>query len=170
MILTTRLRLRPHRVADFERYLPLFQQAEEGTATYFLLSTEDTWSRLLRFVGHWAHFGYGLFVVEDLASGEIVGEVGCARYYRGVDARLDGVPEAAWRVLASHRGRGIASEAMPAALAWLDNTLRPERTVCMVNVSNAASLKVAAKLGYVEFAQTTYKKMDVVLLERCRAR
>jgi len=167
MILTSRLRLRPHQVADFARYLPLWQQSETPSpGPAMSLSAEEAWARLLRFVGHWSHFGYGLFIVEDLASGELVGEVGCAHYHRGVDERFETFPEAAWRVLASRRQQGIASEAMLAALAWFDHNVRPECTVCMVHASNGPSLKVAARLGYLEFARANYKGQLVVLLQR----
>ena len=89
MIETSRLRLRPHQVADFNRYLPLWVSPEPpDTASPMVLNPEEVWARLLRFLGHWTHFGYGLFLAEDRTSGEIVAEIGhCtvpARYGEGV--------------------------------------------------------------------------------------
>jgi RimJ/RimL family protein N-acetyltransferase len=167
MLQTSRLILRPHRVADFERYVPLWSADDMPPEIAPLppLSGEEAWARLLRFVGHWSHFGSGLFLVEDRATGELIGEVGLAHFQRGVHADFDAALEGAWRVAASRRGQGLAVEAMQASLEWID-ALRIERTVCMIHPGNAASLKVAAHLGYREFTRARYKAATVVLFER----
>jgi RimJ/RimL family protein N-acetyltransferase len=53
-----------------------------------------------------------------------------------------------------------------AVLAWADATLGSPRTVCMIDVGNAASIRVAAKCGYGEWTRTAYKGADVILFER----
>ena len=63
-------------------------------------------------------------------------------------------------------GQGYATEAAQAALQWLENALGPQRTVCIINDDNRASLRVAEKCGYREFARTEYKGSSVVMLER----
>ena len=167
MINTDRLLLRPHQVSDFDRYLPLWHASEtRGPGPDVSLTREEAWARLLRWIGHWAHFGYGLFIVEERSSGTLVGEVGFAQFQRGVGERFDTAPEATWRVLAGKRKRGIAGEAMQAATVWLEQTQRPERTVCMIHPGNTPSLNVATRLGYTEFARAAYKSWSVVLLER----
>src|SRR5262245_53530094 len=124
MIETPRLLLRPHRVDDFEGYAALLAEAEPATS-YALpsFSREDAWARLLRFIGHWTVFKYGLFLAEDRASGRIVAEIGIARFERAVDPRCEGMPEAGWRVAQRMRGRGVAKEAMAATLAWFDDAV-----------------------------------------------
>ncbi len=37
------------------------------------LSEEETWTKLLRYVGHWAVLGFGYWVVEEKATGKFVG-------------------------------------------------------------------------------------------------
>jgi RimJ/RimL family protein N-acetyltransferase len=140
-----------------------------GNGPVLALGVEEVWARLLRFVGHWTHFGYGLFIVEDSRTGELIGEVGCAHFRRGVAADFDVVPEAAWRVSASRRRQGIALEAMQGALEWFEQTLHVTRTVCMIHPSNVPSLQVAARLGYLEFKRALHKDRTVVLLERQHA-
>lgn len=167
MIETDRLRLRPHRVEDFNRYLPLWLLPEPpGTHAPLQLTPEEVWSRLLRFVGHWSHFGYGLFLVEDRRSGDIVGEAGVAHFMRGIGASFDDAPEAAWRVLASRRGEGIAKEAMTAALSWFDAAIGTTRTVCLIHVANEPSIRVAARLGYGPFGQCDFRGHLASLFER----
>jgi RimJ/RimL family protein N-acetyltransferase len=167
MIETTRLRLRPHQIADFNRYLPLWVLPEPpGTHAPVQLTPEEVWARLLRFVGHWSHFNYGLFIVEDRVSGELVGEVGLAHFMRGLGPRFDEAPEAAWRVLATRRGAGIAQEAMSAALGWFDRTITARRTVCLIHAANEASVRVATRLGYGPFDHCEFKGLPATLFER----
>ena len=169
MIDTPRLRLRPHRVADFERYLSLFTLPEPpDTAAPMNLSAEDTWARLLRWVGHWFHFGYGPFVVEDRATGDIVGEGGVGHFHRGMGQNFDDAPEAGWRVLATRRGEGIAAECMQGALDWFDREVGTARTVCMIHAANVRSIRVATKLGYRQFGTGKYRNGPVLLFERLR--
>jgi RimJ/RimL family protein N-acetyltransferase len=70
-------------------------------------------------------------------------------------------------VLASWaHGNGFATEAIKAALAWYEGQFGALRTVCMIAPENDASLRVAEKCGYREFAHALYKDDPVVLLER----
>ncbi len=63
-------------------------------------------------------------------------------------------------------GQGLASEAVAAAHAWGDARFGAPRTVCMIDPNNAPSLRLAAKMGYAEYARTAYGERFVVLLER----
>lgn len=169
IIETTRLILRPHRVEDFDRYAALLAE-REPLVPYALPahSREDAWARLLRFIGHWVHFGYGLFVAEERASGLIVAEIGLANFQRAVDPECEGMPEAAWRVSQRVRRGGVGIEAMQAALSWFDRNVRSERTFCLIHPENAASLRVAARLGYREISRGRYKDEPVISLQRER--
>lgn len=70
-------------------------------------------------------------------------------------------------VLAPHtHGRGYATEATQAALAWGDAHLPTPRTVCLIDEANAPSRGLAAKLGYQEFGRAAYHGCAVVLLDR----
>lgn len=163
---TARLRLRPHRVEDYEAYRPIWTQSDANPYA-FALDAENVWYRLLRWVGHWSHFGYGLFVLEDRATGALLGELGFAHFHRSLGARFDDAPEAAWRVVPHRRGQGLVSEAMPAVANWFGRKGHA-RTVCMIHPDNIASLRVAAKLGFVEYGRSTYRNEPTVLLERAR--
>jgi len=130
--------LRPHWVTDFNRYLPLWVPGAPDTAAPMVSNPEEVWARLLRFVGHWTHFGHGLFLAEDRNSEEIVG---LAHFQRGIGPGFDAAPEAACRVLASRGGEGPAAEAMEAALTWFDTSFGFDRTVCLTQETNLKSLK-----------------------------
>ena len=59
-------------------------------------------------------------------------------------------------------GKGFATEAVRAILAWGAAHLGG-RTVCMIDPANLASIRVAEKCGYKEFARTTYKGEPTIL-------
>ncbi len=46
------------------------------------LTEEESWARLLRYVGHWSLLGFGYWVVEEKTTGNFIGEVGFADYKR----------------------------------------------------------------------------------------
>jgi RimJ/RimL family protein N-acetyltransferase len=60
------------------------------------------------------------------------------------------VPEAGWLFATWAHGRGFATEAVRAMLAWSDAQPRMGETVCIVDLANGASQRVALKCGYVE--------------------
>jgi|SRR6476661_2992129 len=164
---TERLRLRGYYLADFDAHLAMCQEPD----FYRYLSPgpmppEDVWAKFLRTIGHWTLLGYGFWAVEEKASGRYVGSIGFADFKRGLDARMDGVPEIGWVLAPAAHGKGYASEAVRAALAWGDAHFGGARTVCIIDPDNQASLGVAAKFGYYEFARSTYKDNPIVLLER----
>ena len=80
----------------------------------------------------------------------------------------DGVPEAAWTIAPWAQGHGYATEAT--GRRWPGSKrLGAERSVCLIHVDNAASRRVADKLGYKAFAECTYRGYDALLFERKQA-
>ena len=69
-------------------------------------------------------------------------------------AELEGYPETGWAFTPDAWGRGYATEAMIAVLDWADHVARIPETRCIIDPGNAASHRVAAKLGYVQFAHS----------------
>jgi RimJ/RimL family protein N-acetyltransferase len=72
------------------------------------------------------------------------------------------------KISAAHRGQGFAREAMDAACAWLDESIKAERSVYMIDPSNGISCRLAGKLGFSAFAEAAYKGHPLVLYERLR--
>ena len=100
-------------------------------------STEQqTWSRLLGYAGHWALMGFGYWAIVEKSSGSFAGELGFANFRRDIAASMRDVPELGWALAARFHGKGYASEAVRAAVAWGD-VLRTARTVCLINTGNA---------------------------------
>jgi RimJ/RimL family protein N-acetyltransferase len=164
---TERLILRHLGADDFPEYLAIasdpetFRYAQRGP-----LTSDEAWTRLLRSMGHWWLMGYGLFAVEEKATGRFVGEVGLGDFRRGLGTAFDGVPEAAWTIASWAQGCGYATEAAAAAHAWMEVRVNAQRTVCIIHADNIASVRVAAKLGYAPFGQIRYRGYPALLLER----
>lgn len=166
---TDRLWLQQHSIDEFARYAKLWSSTGSevaGVPSIPPLSHEEAWARLLRFVGHWSVFGFGPFIVVDKATNSAVGEVGFAHFHRGHGADFDGSPEAMWKIDHRSQGKGIASEAVLAAIEWFDQKLIAKRTVCMIDPHNTASLRIAAHFGFNPFADTTYRNNTVLLFQR----
>jgi len=119
-------------------------------------TAEETWHKVLRNVGHWALQGFGYWVVHERATGAFVGEVGLADLHREITPSLRGLPEAGWVLSPAAHGRGYATEAVSAVLAWGEAHLSAPRTVCIIDPDNTASRRVAHKCGFVQVADTTY--------------
>jgi RimJ/RimL family protein N-acetyltransferase len=164
---TERLTLRPHTLADFADSAAMWG---DSAVTHHIggrpFTHEETWSRLLRYVGHWAALGFGYWCVREAGSGRFVGELGFADLQRALDPRFAGAPEIGWALASTAQGKGLALEAVTAALAWGDAHFGQARTVCLIDPQNAPSVRLAERLGYRPYARTTYKDHPTVLFER----
>jgi RimJ/RimL family protein N-acetyltransferase len=159
--------MRPHGLADFPDSLSLW--SDPGVTRHIggrPFTEEEVWARLMRYGGFWTLLGYGFWVVRERDGDRFVGEVGFFDGRRGLGSRFSDAPEVGWAIMPSAQGRGLAQEALAAALAWGD--ARWERTVCMIHPENAASVRLAERVGFQAFERTTLKETPTVLFERRR--
>jgi RimJ/RimL family protein N-acetyltransferase len=167
VIETERLRLRGHRVEDFRECAAMW--GDPAVTRYISgrpFTAEEVWARLLRYVGHWTLLDFGFWLIEERATGSFVGEAGLAEFQREIEPRIQGVPEVGWVLSPRCHGRGYATEAVHAALAWGEQRFGAARTVCLIHPENLASVRVAEKCGYREFQRTTYRGQATVMFER----
>ncbi|TYZ05449.1 GNAT family N-acetyltransferase [Hymenobacter lutimineralis] len=129
---------------------------------------ETVWRRMLSHLGHWVMLGYGSWALEEKATGRYVGTVGFFDVQRDLTPSIKGTPEAGWVLAPRLHGRGYASQALTAAHAWADAHFPSPRTTCIIDPDNEASLRLARKFGYQEFARPLYHNEPIVLLERFR--
>lgn len=165
---TDRLILRGHTKADLDDCATMWGDAD---VTRYIggrpFARDEVWARLLRYVGHWHEMDYGFWAITEKDTGRFVGELGFADFMRPMTPPLGDAPEMGWVLAPAGQGKGYATEAVSAALAWADARFASGRTVCIINPENAASLRVAQKVGYQEFARTDYHG-ETILLERLR--
>ncbi len=169
LIETERLRLRAYRSTDFEPYAAIWR---DPAVVRFIsgepLSREAAWARFLRQAGLWQHLGFGFFALEDRATGAFVGEAGFHDLHREIEPSIEGTMEAGWVLSTAAHGRGLAEEAMRAALAWAAEHGSGTRITCIIRPEHAASLHVAGKLGFSEVARSVYAGGPMILLDRPR--
>ncbi|MCB4770354.1 GNAT family N-acetyltransferase [Ancylobacter sp. Lp-2] len=168
-LFTPRLKLRGYRLDEFEAYAAMWS---EPSVVRFIggmpLAREVAWSRFLRQIGLWHHLGFGFFAVEERATGAFIGEAGFHDLKRAITPSLEGTMEAGWALVGAAQGRGLAQEAMTAALDWAARHGSGDRITCMIHPDHAASLNVAGKLGFSTFGKGVYQGHPMTLLERPR--
>jgi RimJ/RimL family protein N-acetyltransferase len=126
----------------------------------------QTWKRILTYRGHWVLLGFGYWAVEEKATGRYIGDIGFAEHKRDIQPPIEGMPELGWALISEAHGRGYATEALRAAVAWGDGHFGDIATVCIVNPDNHASLRVAGKLGYREIRRSRHGDHSVVVFLR----
>lgn len=166
VIETERLRLRGHTMADFEKSAAMW--ALEGTTRFIggkPSTREESWQRFTRYPGQWALLGYGYWLIEDKLTGAYLGEGGWLEGMRDLTPALD-APEQGWAIVPEAHGKGYALEATQVMLHWAEPHFGRRDFVCIISPENQPSLRLAAKLGYAEYARTIYKDQAIALLRR----
>jgi RimJ/RimL family protein N-acetyltransferase len=164
---TARLRLRAHRPDDLAACAALW--ADPDVTRHIggrPFTAEETWRRMLASLGLWSMLGYGYWAVEEKASGRYVGDVGFADFRRDIDPSLLGMLEFGWVLSPAVHGRGYASEAVAAAMAWASTELPQMRAVCIIAPANLASIRVAEKAGFREWQRSTYHGEPTIVFRR----
>jgi RimJ/RimL family protein N-acetyltransferase len=167
---TARLILRRRRIEDFPETLAMW--SDPVTTRHFFsgsLSREDAFTAFTRWEGLWDLHGYSMWLVEEKATGDFVGEAGGFDRLRDLTEPLDGVLEFGWAIAQRHYGKGYAREAVAAALAWADAHCPHPLHVAIINPVNAPSLRLAAHLGFRDARPFDFKGRETVLLTRARS-
>jgi RimJ/RimL family protein N-acetyltransferase len=164
---TPRLRLRGFRASDLEP-----QQATMADPQVYRFlggapaSREETWRKILGSPGLWALLGYGYWVAERREDGAYLGQIGFADFKRDMAPSIEGLPEMGWIMAREAQGRGYATEAVLAALAWADEALGGGEVVAIISHDNAASIRIAEKGGFIHREEALYKGEPILLFRR----
>jgi ribosomal-protein-alanine N-acetyltransferase len=105
---------------------------------------------------HWHRYGYGVWVVLERSSGEIIGQCGL-RYVDEVEET-----EVLYALARHHWGRGLATEGARAALEFGFDNAGLERIVGFAVRDNVASCKVMEHLGMENHGPIRIFDMDAV--------
>jgi RimJ/RimL family protein N-acetyltransferase len=164
---TERLILRAFRLEDFEAFAEMLAKPDVGHFIGGVVTDRAAaWEKFCRAPGFWALLGYGMWMIEEKASGRIAGNLGFGNFQRAIDPPLPDVPEGAWVFDQWAHGKGYASEALAAALAWADAHLPRRGYCCIISPDNAPSLALARKFGFVETRRAEFKGEETIVLER----
>ena len=144
---TERLSLRHFEAGDLEALFALYRDPEirryfpDGTRTRAETKEELEWFQR----GHTRHPELGLWATVERSSGKLLGRCGLLPW------TIDGVPEVelAFLIDKTRWGEGFATEAALAICRHAQERLRLQRLICLVMHGNAASVRVAEKVGMV---------------------
>jgi RimJ/RimL family protein N-acetyltransferase len=119
------------------------------------LSRAESWRELAYLVGHWELRGYGQWLLEERATGELVGRAGL--YFP------EGWPglEVGWTLARSRWGHGLATEAGRAAVDWAFAELATDRVISLIAPDNHRSRRVVERLGGSREGRTAILGHDV---------
>ena len=140
---TPRLRMRPFTEDDVDALHAVFSHPDV-TAWIGVPTREQAAETIAEHVAHQAAHGFGQWAAEDRATGALVGEVGIQLLEGGPDVEIG------WVIARDRWGEGLATEA---ALPWLEvawDELGLDEVLAVIRPENAASRRVAEKLGMRE--------------------
>jgi RimJ/RimL family protein N-acetyltransferase len=142
---TERLLLRHYQPADLDDLFALNRDPEirryfpEGVLTY-----EETKEELEWFLnGHPRHPELGLWATILKESGQFIGRCGLLPWT--IDGRFE--IEVAYLIDKAYWGQGLGAEAAQAVLDYGFGRLKLSRLICLIEEGNAASIRVAEKIG-----------------------
>jgi len=164
---TERLLMRGRTLDDF----PVFEKmwADERVTrhiTHKPQTTAETWSKFMRGVGHWTLMGFGYWAVIEKETSRVIGEVGFSEFLRALEPSTFGEPEIGWVLAQEVHGKGYATEAAKAAIAWGDVHLVGKRMSCLIEPDHKASIHVAEKCGFSETFRTVFMDEPLMVLHR----
>ena len=145
MIETERLLLRDWRAEDAAPFAALNADPE---VTRFLrgpMTRAESDELLARIRAHWDEHGFGLYAVEVKRGGAFAGFVGLA-----IPSFLPEVlpaVEVGWRLARDHWGNGYATEGARASVVHGFADLGLRQVISIIDRGNAASVRVAERLG-----------------------
>ena len=157
---TERLLLRLPEGRDFDAWAAF--SADEETMRHLGGAQERAvaWRGMCTMTGAWTVRGFSMFSVIEKASGRWVGRLG--------PWQPEGWPgtEVGWGLSRDAWGKGYATEAALAAHEWFDRERGRQRSVCIIDPPNTASIRVAGKLGYRAIGERPFRDASVLAFER----
>jgi ribosomal-protein-alanine N-acetyltransferase len=140
---TERLVLRPYREEDLDDLHAMFSDPEHMTWYPATFDRDATRAWVDRTFERYRDEGFGLWIVEDGATGVFLGTVGPTIQL------VDDVEhvEIGWHTRPGRKGEGIAPEAAAAAIDWAFGNLDVDHVISLVRPENTGSDRVAQKIG-----------------------
>jgi RimJ/RimL family protein N-acetyltransferase len=112
------------------------------------LQSREQWSAAFKRIRGFTHdFGHTFWIVEDKASGELLGFCGLKRVNAPGAGDLTGAPEIGWRLRESAWGKGIAKEAAIATLDLGFKRFGYDRIIALTIPANSDSWGLMQRLG-----------------------
>ncbi len=135
---TDRLVLRGPEARDLAAFVDFFARSPRNRHNRF--DDAGAWRLFAAVIGHWHLRGWGMWTLAT-PDDTPAGLVGCLQFAEWPE------PEIAWFVWDGFEGRGFATEAARAARTCAYGRFGWTTAVSYIDADNAASVRVAEKLG-----------------------
>ena len=144
-LLTERLVLRPFAESDLDAYTELLRTPEvrDSLKITGTVSPSTAWLGMAQWRGQWELRGTGQFALEERATGRFVGRAGL---HHPVQDDWPGI-EVGWALHPAVWGRGYATEAGAASLAYAFDVMGIAEVFSLILPDNLRSRAVADRLG-----------------------
>ena len=121
------------------------------------LNRAQSWAEVAVHIGHWQLRGYGQWALERKEDGASIGRAGLWN--------PPGWPglEVGWKLARHAWGQGYATEAGRASIEWTWENLDAPELISIIHPGNAASIRVAERLGMQLREESTLKNRDVLI-------
>lgn len=143
MIETPRLRLRTWRETDREPFAKLNADPRVMEFLGGPISRAESDGSIARIEEHFRQHGFGRFALEARENNDFVGAAGPA--VMTFEHSFRPSIELGWRLAFEYWGKGLATEAVKAVLAYCGATLRLEEVVAFTVPANCRSRRVMDK-------------------------
>ena len=151
---TDRCILREHTLDDYDAIRDLYQ--DESMTEYMepLFEPDEEKEYLGKYIELiYKMFGYGLWLIIDKISGEVIGRAGVE--YKDSCIKDDQF-ELSYQVKKEWQGKGIATEVCGEIIKYTFNILGKSSIIARIDRGNTASIRVVDKLGFVPYEENVY--------------
>ena len=142
-MMTDRLLMRQLRQSDFDVYAAYYSDPETARFVGGQMDRNKAWRHMAAILGHWTFKGFGIWAVEERASGEFVGCVGLWEPSGWPEIELG------YWVVPEKQGQGLAKEASLKAREHAYSVMGLATLVSYIDPANEPSKRLARRLGAV---------------------
>jgi RimJ/RimL family protein N-acetyltransferase len=142
VIETARLVLRRYTPADLDALYEVFADPEARRFYPEMVAREKVLGWIEWNLRNYGETGFGLWAMEPRGEARLIGD--CGLTWQEVDGRQE--LELGYHLLATERGKGYATEAARACLAYAFRKLDPPLVCSIVRPDNIASCAVAGRI------------------------
>lgn len=117
----------------------------------------EGWTSLTSLIGHWVLRGFGWWMMEDRATGQVVGRTGIGYHADWPE------PELGWHIYEGFEGQGLAHEGALAARDHAHRLMGLGPVISLIDPRNTRSRRLAERMGAKVERETTVRGIDCLV-------